>query len=266
MLVIGEKINTINARVRQAVEDRDAMFLRDLALAQAGAGADVIDVNVGSRPSVEPESMRWAVGLVQEAVHLPLSIDSPNPVAVRVGLEACRNPSQAWANSINLEQSRLEGILPLVAEHGCHVIGLCMDEDGVPATAAGRVRAAQRMVEEVGRRGISLEKLYLDVLVEPISVVPHAAMVSLGTIREIRSVLPELKTVICLTAISFGLPARRLLNRTLLPLLMAAGADAIILDPLDHQLVATLKAMNALLGRDAHGLAYIAEHRANRLG
>jgi cobalamin-dependent methionine synthase I len=265
MLVIGEKINTINPRVRQAVEDRDALFLRDLALAQAQAGAEVIDVNVGSRPSLEPENMRWAVELVQEAVDLPLSIDSPNPAAVRVGLEACLEPSQAWANSVNLEQSRLEGVLPLVAEYGCHVIGLCMDEDGVPTIAAGRVQAAQRMVEEVGRRGISLEKLYLDVLVEPISVVSQAAMVSLDTIREMRSALPELKTVICLTAISFGLPARRLLNRTFLPLLMAAGVDAVILDPLDHQLVAALKAANALLGRDAHGLAYIAAHRAHRL-
>jgi cobalamin-dependent methionine synthase I len=266
MLVIGEKINTINPRVRQAVEDRDAAFLRDLALAQAAADADVIDVNVGSGPSVEPENMRWAVELVQDAVDLPLSIDSPNPATVRAGLEACLEPSQAWANSVNLERSRLEGVLPLVSEHGCNVIGLCMDEDGVPATAAGRVRAAQRVVEEVGRRGVSLEKLYLDVLVEPISVVPQAALVSLDTIREMRSAMPELKTVICLTAISFGLPVRRLLNRSFLPLLMAAGVDAIILDPLDHQLVATLKAANALLGRDAHGLAYIGAHRANRLG
>ena len=265
MLVIGEKINTINPRVRQAVEDRDASFLRDLALAQAQAGADVIDVNVGSRPSVEPENMRWAVGLVQEAVDLPLSIDSPNPIAVRAGLETCREPSQAWANSINLERSRLEGVLPIVVEHGCHVIGLCLDEDGVPTTAAGRVRAAERMAEEVDRRGVPLDKLYLDALVEPISVVPAAAMVSLGTILELRSALPELKTVICLTAISFGLPARRLLNRSFLPLLMAAGVDAIILDPLDQQLSATLKAANALLGRDANGLQYIAAYRAKRL-
>jgi 5-methyltetrahydrofolate--homocysteine methyltransferase len=265
MLIIGEKINTINPQVRQAVEDRDAAFLKDLALAQAQAGAHVIDVNVGSRPSVEPENMRWAVELVQEVVDLPLSIDSSDPAAVRAGLEVCQNPSFAWANSVNLDRARLEGVLPVVAELGCHVIGLCMDERGVPSTAAGRATAGQRMVEEIDRWGVPVDRLYLDALVEPISVTPAAARVSLETIQALRAALPDVKTVICLTAISFGLPARRLLNRTFLPLLLAAGVDAVILDPLDKPLMSTIRAANALLGRDEHGLAYIAAHRAGRL-
>ncbi len=265
MLIIGEKINTINPQVRRAVEERDADFIKDLAEAQAKAGADVIDVNVGSQPDVEPANMRWAVEVIQEAVDIPLAIDSPYPETVRIGLQVCRNRERAWANSITLEKARLEGLLPTVAEYGCRVVGLCMDEHGVPPTATARLEVAKRLVDAVERRGVPLDRLYLDALVEPISVKPMAALVSVETVRAIRSALPGVKTVICLSAISFGLPARRLLNRTYLPLLLHAGVDAVFLDPLDNQLRAALKAAQALLGHDAHGLGYIAAHRSKRL-
>jgi 5-methyltetrahydrofolate--homocysteine methyltransferase len=265
MLVIGEKINTVNAHVLRAVEERDAPFIRGLAVAQAEAGADVIDVNVGSHPSLEPDNMRWAVERVQDAVDLPVAVDSPNPQTVRIGLQACRDRAQAWANSIILSKPRLEGLLPAVAEYGCSVVGLCMGEGGVPPTPAARLEVAKRLVDEVERWGVPVSKLYLDPLVEPISVEPQAALVSLQTLRVIRSALPGIKMVICLSAISFGLPSRRLLNRTYLPLLLHAGVDAVILDPLDRQLMATLKASHALLGRDAHGLEYIAAYRAKQL-
>lgn len=266
MLIIGEKINTVNPHVRRAVEERDAEFIGNLAVAQAKAGVDVIDVNVGSQPGTEPDSMRWAVSLIQEVVSLPLAIDSADPRTVHIGLEVCCNRGQAWANSITLEKVRLEGLLPVVAEYGCWVVGLCMDEHGVPPSAAGRVEVAKRLADEVERRGILLDKLYLDALIEPISVKPEAALISLKTLQAIHSTLPDIKTVICLSGISFGLPARRLLNRTFLSLLLHAGVDAIFLDPLDHRLMATLRASRALLGHDAHGLEYIAAYRSKQLG
>ncbi|UCC65851.1 MAG: dihydropteroate synthase [Anaerolineae bacterium] len=164
-----------------------------------------------------------------------------------------------------LERTRLEGLLPAVAEYGCFVVGLCMDEEGVPPIPAARLDVARRLLDEVERWGVPLDRLYLDPLIEPISLEPQAALVSLKTLAAIRSVLPGIKTVICLSAISFGLPARRLLNRAFLPLLLHAGVDAVILDPLDRQLMAALKASRALLGQDAHGLEYIAAYRAKRL-
>ena len=265
MLIIGEKINTVNPHVQRAVDERDARFITGLAVAQAEAGADIIDVNVGSQPDVEPDTMRWAVELIQEAVDIPLAIDSPHPETVRAGLQVCRNREQAWANSIILEKTRLDGVLPTVAEYGCQVVGLCMDEHGVPHSATARLEVATRLVDEVERRGVSRDRLYLDALVEPVSVKPTATLVSVETIRAIRSALPGVKTVICLSGISFGLPARRLLNRTYLPLLLHAGVDAIFLDPLDSQLMAALRAAKALLGHDAHGLGYIAAYRAKQL-
>ena len=264
-IIIGEKINTINPQVRWAVDERDAAFIRSLAVAQAEAGADVIDVNVGGHPGQEPETMHWAVEAIQEVVDLPLAIDSSHPETVCAGLQVCRNRQGAWANSITLEKARLDGVLPLVAESGCWVVGLCMDEGGVPAIPARRLEMARRLIDEVERRGVSRERLYLDALIEPISVNPAAGLIALETIKAIRSELPAAKTVICLSAISFGLPARRLLNRTYLPLLIGSGVDAIFLDPLDSRLMSALKAAQALLGRDAHGLEYIAAYRSKQL-
>ncbi len=265
MLVIGEKINTVNLQVRRAIAERDAEFIRDLVIAQVQAGAAIIDINVGSDPSVEPDNMRWAVGVVQEAVDVPLSIDSSYPPTVRAGLRACNNREQALANSICLEKDRLEGILPAVAKYECWVIGLCVDEHGVPPTAAKRLEAAKRLIDETQRWGVSLDRLYLDALVEPISLKPNSAIVSIETLQSLRTALPGVKTVICLSAISFGLPARRLLNRAYLSLLLTTGVNAIFLDPLDKQLMATLNATQALLGLDAGGLEYIAAYRANQL-
>jgi len=153
----------------------------------------------------------------------------------------------------------------MVAESGCWVVGLCMDEAGVPATAAERLEMAKRLIDEVERQGVSRDRLYLDALIEPISVKPAAGLIGLETIKAIRSELSGAKTVICLSAISFGLPARRLLNRTYLPLLLHSGVDAIFLDPLDSRLMSTLKATQALLGRDTYGLEYIDAYKSKQL-
>ncbi len=265
MLIIGEKINTVNARVHRAVEERDASYIQHLARSQAEAGADVIDVNVGGLPGAEPELMQWAVGLVQEVTDLPLAIDSTDPETIRAGLAACAHPESAWANSVTLEEERLKGILPLVREYGCTVVALCIDKRGVPSDAAGRVEVAKRLIDEMQRWGIPLERVYIDCLIQPVSVQPIAARVSLETIRAVRAALPGIKTAICLSGISFGLPARRVLNRAFLPPLMEAGVDAIFLDPLDHALMTVLRASRVLFGEDLLGLEYIAAYRAGQL-
>ena len=263
--IVGEKINTSSATVRNAVEQRDAQFIQGLALAQAKKGADVIDVNVGLRPELEPDAMRWAVKLVQDVVDLPLAVDSPNPATLLAGLQVCREPQRSWANSITVEQPRIDRVLPLVVEYGCRLVGLCMDEHGVPRTSAERLQLAQRLVDEVCRWGISLDRLYVDVLVEPISVEPRAALVSLETVTAVRAALPGVQMIISLSAISFGLPGRHLLNRSFLPLLLHAGINVIILDPLDVSTMAAVKATQALLGADPHGLDFISAYRSGLL-
>jgi 5-methyltetrahydrofolate--homocysteine methyltransferase len=123
------------------------------------------------------------------------------------------------------------------------------------------VEVGKRIVEVVDRAGISLDRLYLDTLIEPISVHPDAAMVSLETLRGLKESLPEIKTIISLSGVSFGLPGRKLLHRVYLPLLMAEGLDTVFLDPLDAALMSSIKAAEALLARDEFCMGYITAHR-----
>ena len=264
-LKIAEGINTIRKSVLRAYRQKDEDYIRNLAIRQAQAGADIIDVNAGTDQHSESDCMVWAIEIVQEAVDLPLCIDSPNPSTIRSGFGACRNKKSTWANSVTLEKARMEGILPLVKEHGCPVVGLCMDENVIPETAAGRIEAGRRLADVVDGYGIPLANLYLDALIEPVGVRSDRGLVCLNTIRGIKSAVPEAKTVLCLSAVSFGLPGRRLLNRTYLPTLIYEGIDAVILDVLDGQVMASLQAAQTLLGRDENGLNYIRAHRDGKL-
>jgi 5-methyltetrahydrofolate--homocysteine methyltransferase len=264
-IIVGERINTVSNRVQAALERRDGRFFRQLAISQARNGAGVIDINVGCHPDLEPEAMRWAVGAVQEVVDLPLAIDSPNPETIVAGLFTCREPKRCWANSITFERARIYKVMPAVVEAGCNLVALCLDERGIPPTASKRLDIGRRIVLELERYRFPPERLFLDVLVEPISIKPEAALISLETISAIKAELPQVNTIISLSAISFGLPHRRLINRSLLPLLVQAGIDAIILDPLDAELMATLKATEAVLGRDASGLEFISSCREGLL-
>ena len=264
MLIIGERINTCRKKIALAVEEKDAETIQKEAINQVKAGVSVLDVNVGS-PLKETENMNWAVKVIQQVVDIPLCIDSPNPETIKAGFEVCRDKKRTWANSIIFQRKRLEGILPLVKKYDCPLIALAMDDKGIPPSAGERVEVARRLIKEVGDFGISLDNLYIDCLIEPISLGPGKVQQTLTTIRMMKDTFPQIKTVICLSAVSFGLPGRKLLNRTFLAILMEAGADAVFLDPLDETIMGTLKAANALLDRDENCLKYIAAYREGKL-
>ena len=265
MLTIGERINTVREQVLRAYQQKDSDYIRQQAVRQAEAGANIIDVNAGTTIDSEPSNMAWAVQIIQDAVDVPLCIDSPNPQTLRAGLEVCRDKKNTWVNSMTLEKTRMEGILPLVKEYGCPLVALCMVENGVPETAAARVELAKKLTDIVDGYGIPLEHLYLDVLIEPVGVRADRGLLCLETIRAIKSALPQAKTVICLSAVSFGLPERRLINRTYLPLLMYEGIDAVILDVLDSRLMAGMRAAHTLLDKDDGCLDYIRAYRQGKL-
>ena len=264
MLIIGERINTAGKKIALAVEEKDVEAIQKEAINQVKAGVDVLDVNVGS-PLKEAENMRWAVKVIQEVVNIPLCIDSPNPETIKAAFQVCRDKKRTWANSITLHKKKLEGVLPLVKKYNCPLIALCMDDKGIPPTARERLEVARRLIEVVSDFGIPLDNLYIDCLVEPISVGQGKAQQSLATIRMMKKTFPQIKTVVCLSAVSFGLPGRRLINRTFLPLLIEVGVDAIFLDPLDETLMAILKAANVLLDKDKSCLDYIRAYREGRL-
>ncbi|MGI6037107.1 MAG: methyltetrahydrofolate cobalamin methyltransferase [Limnochordia bacterium] len=264
MEIIGELINTSRQRIAAAVEAKDIPYLQGLAREQVNAGAKYIDVNCGTFMEKEPETLAWLVQVVQEAVDVPLSLDSPNPVALERALKVHRG--RAIINSISLETERFQAVLPLVQGYDCSVIGLCMDDGGMPETAAQGVDYGSRLVEELGTAGISPERIYLDPLVRSIGTGPHYGPMFLETVAGLKQRYPQVHITCGLSNISFGLPQRRLLNRVFLAMAMAAGLDSAILDPLDDELMAQLYAGSALLGRDEFCGEYIAAYREGKLG
>ena len=265
MLIVGERINTFKKRVMKAYEEKDADYIRGEALRQAEAGAQVIDINAGSDIDVEPDNMKWAVEIIQEAVDLPLCIDSPSPATIQAGFKACKDKQRAWANSITLEKERVDNILPLVKEYQCPVIALCRDESGVAQSAEDRVEVAKKIVAAIDQYGIALDNLYLDPMIEPLSVRGDAGLMSLHTLRVLKRELPEIKTIISLSGISFGLPERKLLHRSYMPVLMYEGLDAVFLDPLDTWLMHSVIAAKALLDQDEFCMNYITASREGKL-
>jgi 5-methyltetrahydrofolate--homocysteine methyltransferase len=265
MLIVGERINTFRKRVMRAFEEKDADYIRSEAERQAKAGAHIIDVNAGSDINIEPDNMKWAVRTVQEAVDLPLAIDSPNPDTIKAGFEVCRDPQAAWVNSITLEKERIEALLPLVKEQQCMVVALCRDEGGVAQSSQGRVDIAKRVVETIDSYGIKPDNIILDPMIEPLSVRNDGGTMSLKTLRGLKEAIPEIKTIISLSGISFGLPGRKLLHRVYLPILMYEGLDYVFLDPLDSKLMTSIMAADALLDRDEFCMEYITASRDGRL-
>jgi len=261
--IIGEKINGTRERVGKAVVDRDAAYIQSLATRQAEAGAHRIDVNAGTRPDREPDDLSWLVETVQAVTDLPLCLDSANPAALAAALKFTR--AAPLINSISGEPGRLSGVLPLARDHGCPVIALALDDTGIPADAGQRMTVIRRLLAATREAGISDGDVFVDPLVMAVSTAERAGLVALETIAAVRAEFPDAHITAGLSNVSFGLPARHLVNRTFLALAVAAGMDSAIADPLDRELMAALKATELVLGRDRHCLAYTRAYRAGLL-
>jgi cobalamin-dependent methionine synthase I len=261
MKIIGEKINGTRKRVAQAIAERDAAFIQDLAQKQAAAGASWLDVNAGTHPDQEPDDLSWLIENIQSVVETPLSLDSANPKSLQIAIKAVK--MTPMINSISGEPERLANILPIVAEHGCPVIALAMDEKKIPETADKRFEVIQKIMAEARALGVPDSNLYIDPLAMTISTNTKSAMIAFEVMRRVRQEYPDTHLTIGLSNISFGLPARSFVNRYFLALAMQSGLDTAILDPLDRDIQAAILATELVLGRDNHCLNYI---RASRKG
>ncbi len=264
MFIIGEKINGTRKAVNQAVLDRDADFIRNLALAQVAAGADALDINAGTAAEREPEDMVWLINLVQEVVDKPLSLDSPNSEALAAGLAATKQTP--IINSISAEEERLTHVLPLVAKHGCRVLALALDGVTVPETCEERIAVVRHLFEATRKAGVPDENMFVDPLVMTVATNSEACNVTLATMRAVKQEFPQAHLTAGLSNVSFGLPARALLNRSFLTLAVSAGLDSAILDPMDRNLIETLYATEALLGIDRNCGRYCRAFRDGKIG
>jgi 5-methyltetrahydrofolate--homocysteine methyltransferase len=263
MIIIGEKINSTRKSVREAIAKKDAAFLQKLAVEQVQAGADYLDVNTGAFPDEEAELMEWLVKIVQEAVEAPLSLDSANPLALEAGLKASKY-GRCIINSITAEKTRFEKVLPLALKYQSPVLALSMGDEGITKTVEDRFDVAKRLIQALCAQGIAQEKIFLDPLIQPVSVQNDFAVVALEVIRRVRQEFPAVHITCGLSNVSFGLPQRAKLNRYFLVMAMAAGLDSAILDPTDAELMDALEAADVLLGKDRFCMKYIKAFRDAR--
>lgn len=263
MKIIGEKINGTRKSVKEAVLTRNVDFIQKLASSQADAGSTWIDVNAGTATDREPEDLIWLVQTVQEVVDKPLCLDSANSAAITAALPHVKKAP--LINSISGENARLTGVLPLAAQAQGGVIALAMDDKGIPAETEGRLAIVHRLIGETRGAGIPDEQVYVDPLVMTIGASGNAARVALATVRAVKAEYPKVHFTSGLSNVSFGLPVRTLINRAFLTLMLEAGLDSAILDPLDKELRKALLAAEATLGIDRHCLNYTRAFRAGLL-
>jgi 5-methyltetrahydrofolate corrinoid/iron sulfur protein methyltransferase len=259
--IIGEKINGTRKHVAQAIAERDADLIKDLAQKQAEAGSTWLDVNAGTHPGKEPDDLIWLIENIQSVVDTPLSLDSANPKALEIAIKAVNKTP--LINSISGEPDRLEKILPIVAEYGCEVIALAMDAKKIPESFDKRMEVIDKVIEHTRATGVSDDKVYVDPLAMTIATMNQSAVIACDTIRAVHEKYPEVHFTMGLSNISFGLPSRKQVNRGLLILAMQAGLDSAILDPLDKELQAAIVTTELLLGKDKHCLNYL---KASRKG
>jgi len=250
MIIVGEKINTSRRSIAEAVERQNADFICETARKQAEAGAHYIDVNAGTFLDREVDCLCWLVETVQNAVELPLCLDSPNPKALSEAIKL--HKGEPLINSISLEEDRFQFLLPVITSQPCSIVALCMAQTSMPTTVDERVQVASELIKRLTNEGFPLEKIYVDPLVQPVSVDIGMGIATLGAINKIMSGFPGVNTICGLSNISFGLPERRLINRNFLALCISYGLSAAILDPTDKQLMSTLLAVEMILGSDEY--------------
>lgn len=260
MIIIGEKLNSTIPEIRIAVENGDRESIANLAIRQYQAGATFIDINAGMFAEEEADKLAWMATVLQDGADVQLCIDSPNPKAIRRALEVNRNPN-VMVNSINGEQKRFSQILPLVREYDTSVIALCMGDSGIPETVEARLRIGEKLVEDLTKEGVAMDKIFLDPLVLPVSTGSQNGNIAIDTIRALRRSFPTLHIVCGLSNISFHLPARKRINQAFLVAAMSAGLDGAIMDPLDGQLMSMLYAGEALFGTDNNCKNYLKKFR-----
>jgi cobalamin-dependent methionine synthase I len=263
MLIIGERINSTRKRIGEAVQKGDAAFIREEAEKQLSAGAHMLDVN-GGVPGREAELLPWLVGVVQEVADIPLCLDSADPEALRRALPLCRQ--RPMVNSITDEADRWAKVAPLVKEFGTRVIALCMSEQGPPTGSEDRIRTAEKLIERLTANGVGLDDIYVDACVFPVSTGPDHGPALLAAVSAIKARYPAVHLSAGVSNVSFGMPVRRLLNETLLILLMSRGLDAAIIDPCQEGMVQRILAAEALTGKDDYCANYIRAFREGKLG
>ncbi|MCP3954877.1 MAG: methyltetrahydrofolate cobalamin methyltransferase [Desulfobacterales bacterium] len=262
MLIIGELINASRKVIGAAIEAQDTDAIGQVAKNQADAGADYIDVNAGIFVGREPQYLQWLVQTVQAVTDTPCAIDSPDPVAIEAALKA--HNGKAMINSISLEKSRYDNLMPIVAGTDLKVIALCMSDDGMPETVDDRMKIADKLVNGLIQNNVKVENIFVDPLVQPVSVKNNCGLEFILAVEQIMKRFEGVHTACGLSNVSFGLPARKFMNRTFMAMAIARGLDGAIVNPLDKGMMASIITAAALAGKDEYCMDYLNSYRAGQ--
>jgi 5-methyltetrahydrofolate--homocysteine methyltransferase len=259
LVIIGERINpTGRKKLAKALEDGNLKLVQEEATKQVREGAHVLDVNVGVSGIDEPKLLKEAILAVREVTEVPLCIDSALPKALEAGLQVYEG--KALVNSVNGEERKLKDVLPVVKQYGAAVIGLTMDDDGIPKDAQKRLQIARKIVEEAQKIGIPPEDVIIDPLAMAISTDHLTALETLKALRMIRDELGVNQTMGA-SNISFGLPERHAINGVFLAMAAIHGVTCPILDPTVWEIRRSVLITDLLLGKDEYCMNFISVYR-----
>lgn len=256
--IIGERINpTGKKRFKQALKEHDMDYILREAITQQDNGAHILDVNVGLPDIDEPALMEEAVQEIQSVVNLPLQIDTVDIQAMERALRIYNG--KAMVNSVSGKQESMDSVFPLIRKYGGVVIGLTLDEEGIPADADGRVRIAEKIIKEAAKYGIKKKDIVIDALAMTISSEPEGAKVTLETLRRLRDEV-KVNTVLGVSNISFGLPSRPVINSAFYTMAMMNGLSAGIINPSSEDMMKAWYAYHALMDFDPNCERYISRY------
>jgi 5-methyltetrahydrofolate--homocysteine methyltransferase len=261
-VLIGERINPSgNKRLAEALRKGNWEIVRNMAMAQVQAGADIIDVNVSTRGVDEAALLPEAVQVLADTLSVPLCLDSANPAALEAALKVYKG--KALINSVTGEEHSLEKVLPLVKEHKAAVIGLVQDDTGVPKDKEQRVATAHKIITQAERNGIPREDVMIDCLVCAVGADTSSGPAVIKAISQVRAELGVNQTLGA-SNVSFGLPDRDLLNNAFIALCISAGATCLIVDVASSR--SAILAVDLISGHDRYARRYLEAYRQRQLG
>lgn len=254
-VIIGERINpTGKSKFKQALREHNLEYILREGVSQQDNGADVLDVNVGLPEIDEPSMMEEVVQELQSVIDLPLQIDTSDMAAMERAMRIYNG--KPLINSVNGKKEVMEQVFPLVAKYGGVVVGLCLDEDGIPETAEGRIKVGRKIIETASSYGIGPENIILDGLCMTVSSDSKGALTTLETLRRIRDELGG-KSVLGVSNISFGLPQREIINAAFFTMAMESGLNAAIINPNSEAMMRAYYSFKALMDLDPQCSEYI---------
>ena len=263
MLIIGENISVVAKAVGDAIKNRDAGPIVDLAREQKEAGAHYIDVNIGPATKKGEELMQWLVKSIQDEVGLPLALDTKNISAIEAGLEV--HKGTAMINSVTGDQDKLDILIPLAKKYKSKIVGIALTDKGVPPDVDSRLEIVMNIVNSALEHGLPMEDLYLDPIALPVAVLQEQVYNSIEALKVFKQLkelmgLPENpKSIIGLSNVSQSSPPelKSLINKTYLMILESHGLDGVILDPLDKDLMGAVKTYDILTNKILYAHSYL---------